>query len=67
MEMVQGKCPLCGGELEYGDQSTDADSISNAWECVECGATGLEVPSITFDCHSCVCDANGNDVEFPDP
>ena len=67
MKQEPDKCPLCGGELEYHGQVASEDCVSYPWKCKNCGAEGIENATIVFDCHSCVRDADGNEVELHQP
>lgn len=50
----EGICPVCGGELEYGnDNPTDNGGLID-WTCPDCGATGKEGYDKVFDRHYCV-------------
>jgi hypothetical protein len=61
----EGKCPICGEELEYsGVREIDDNGSSVPWECPSCGASGDEGYTDVFDKHYNVEDASGNDVEF---
>lgn len=47
-----GICPMCGGELEYGQEITlEDDAGYHEWTCSECGATGKEYYDKVFDRH----------------
>ena len=50
MEHEQGKCPHCGGCLDYMEHEPeyDDDAIAWPWRCPACGKTGKEVMSLTF-------------------
>lgn len=65
--MESGKCPLCGGELEYHGQVASEDCVSYPWKCKNCGAEGIENAAVVFDCHSCVRDADDIEVELHQP
>lgn len=61
----EGICPICGGELEYGnDISLDEGGVYE-WTCPSCGATGKEGYNKVFDQHYDVQDGDGN--PFPSP
>ena len=61
----EGICPICGGELEYGnDISLDEGGVSE-WTCPSCGATGKEGYNKVFDQHYDVQNGDGN--PFPGP
>ena len=60
----EGVCPICGGDIEYGDFEMHDEGATYDWECPKCGATGKEGYDLTFDGnHYNVCDANGNEVK----
>lgn len=64
----EGVCPLCGGELEYGERDDIDDGGTHQWECKECGSTGEEGFDRVFDGnHYNVQDANGVPVEIAGP
>ena len=55
-----GICPICGGELEYGQEITlEDDAGYHEWTCAECGATGKEYYDKVFDRHYEVKDKDG--------
>ncbi len=55
-----GICPICGGELEYGDEiAVEDESGYYKWTCSECGATGKEIYDKVFDQHYEVKDKDG--------
>lgn len=61
----EGICPICGGELEYGnDVSLDEGGVYE-WTCPSCGATGKEGYNKVFDQHYDVQD--GDENPFPAP
>ena len=61
----EGKCPLCGGKLEYVDaRELDDSGSSIPWECSQCGASGHEGYSDVFDSHYSVQTAEGCEIEF---
>ena len=60
----EGICPICGGELEYGDDEPLDDGGVYEWTCLHCGATGKEGYDKVFDRHYDVQDGNGN--PYPD-
>lgn len=59
-EQEAGICPICGGELEYGDDEPIDDGGVIEWTCPSCGATGKEGYSKVFDKHYNVTDGEGN-------
>lgn len=61
----EGICPICGGDLEYGDDEPLDDGGVYEWTCLHCGATGKEGYSKVFDRHYDVQDKNGD--PYPDP
>ena len=56
----EGICPICGGELEYGDDEPLDNGGVYDWTCSSCGATGKEGYSKVFDRHYDVRDGDGN-------
>ena len=56
----EGICPICGGELEYGDDEPLDDGGVYEWTCPGCGATGKEGYDKVFDKHYDVQDGDGN-------
>ena len=56
----EGICPICGGELEYGDDEPLDDGGVYDWTCPSCGATEKEGYSKVFDRHYNVWDGDGN-------
>lgn len=56
----EGICPICGGDLEYGDDEPLDDGGVRDWTCLSCGATGKEGYSKMFDQHYDVRDGDGN-------
>ncbi len=46
-----GVCPVCGGELEYGDREDMDEGGFYPWTCTGCGATGREGFDTCFDGH----------------
>lgn len=61
----EGKCPLCGGELEYiGPREIDDSGSTVPWHCTKCGACGDEGYTEKFDAHYKVQDEKGYAVEF---
>ena len=61
----EGICPICGGELEYGDDEPLDDGGVYEWTCPSCGATGKEGYSKVFDRHYEVYDGDGNPYPAP--
>lgn len=59
----EGICPICGGELEYGDDEPLDDGGVYEWTCPSCGATGKEGYNKVFDKHYDVYDGDGNPYE----
>lgn len=47
----EGICPLCGGELEYTDDTRTDNGGFFEWKCPSCGATGKEGYDKVFDRH----------------
>ena len=47
----EGVCPICGGELEYGNDKPLDDGGVYEWTCPDCGAIGKEGYSKVFDRH----------------
>lgn len=60
-----GICPICGCELEYGEDIPDGDGGLQAWTCSGCRTTGKEGYHRLFDKHYDVRDENGK--PFPPP
>ena len=56
----EGVCPICGGELEYGNDKPLDDGGVYEWTCPDCGAIGKEGYSKVFDRHYDVHDGDGN-------
>jgi hypothetical protein len=48
MTNEQGKCLVCGEEIEYGSGSADGNTYGYDWTCEHCHATGVEVYNLTF-------------------
>jgi hypothetical protein len=46
-----GKCPKCGGTLEYGDSYPENEDYCYEWSC-KCGASGKEWYSMKFIEHT---------------
>lgn len=61
----EGICPICGGELEYGDDEPLDDGGVYEWTCPSCGATGKEGYDKVFDKHYDVLDGDGNPYPAP--
>ena len=61
----EGICPICGGELEYGDDKPLDDGGVYEWTCPSCGATGKEGYSKVFDQHYDVYDGDGKPYSAP--
>lgn len=61
----EGVCPICGGELEYGNDISMDDGVLYEWICPGCGATGKGGYCKTFDRHYEVRDGDGK--PFPAP
>jgi len=48
-----GKCPKCGGNLDYGcGEPSDDSQYFYHWKCTECHATGKEWYKMTFIEHT---------------
>lgn len=60
-----GICPICGGELEYGNDVSLDEGGAYEWTCPSCGAAGKEGYNKVFDQHYDVQDGDGN--PFPAP
>lgn len=60
--VVAGRCPLCFGELRYGNNEHNGDTISYFWKCLNCKETGLEVYTIKFSEHF----VDSSDSFFPE-
>ena len=44
-----GKCPKCGGELEYDDNDFDCfGNLGYEFKCLDCEATGKEWYTVTY-------------------
>lgn len=57
----KGICPVCGGELDFGDNEQMDDGGVYDWMCSCCGATGQQGYEEVFDGHHYnVRDADGN-------
>lgn len=64
-EFQEGRCPLCGSELDYvGSREIDDSGSTIPWQCTKCGACGDEGYSDVFNSHYSVQNADGNGVEF---
>lgn len=61
----EGICPICSGDLEYGDDEPLDDGGVRDWTCLSCGATGKEGYSKVFDQHYDVRDGDGNPYSPP--
>ena len=61
----EGICPICGGELEYGNDVRLDDGGCREWTCPECGATGKELYDKVFDQHYDVKDGDGDPFSAP--
>lgn len=67
-ECREGRCPLCGGELNYLGRDDGDEGGTYPWVCSRCGANGEEGFDRVFDGnHYCVHDAEGNAVKLIDP
>ncbi len=59
----EGICPICGGELEFGDNEQMDNGGVYPWTCKACGATGKQGYDEVFDGrHYDVRDANGGKI-----
>ncbi len=59
----EGICPVCGGELEFGDNEQMDNGGVYPWTCKACGATGKQGYDEVFDGrHYDVRDANGGKI-----
>lgn len=56
----EGICPICGSELEYGNDIFLDEGGYREWTCPECGATGKELYNKVFEQHHDVRDGDGN-------
>lgn len=61
----EGVCPICGCELEYGNDVLLDEGGYREWTCPGCGATGKEMYDKVFDQHHDVRDGDGNPYPFP--
>ena len=53
MDHEMGKCPKCGGNLDYGcGEPSDDSQYFYYWKCTECHATGKEWYKMTFIEHT---------------
>lgn len=45
-----GKCPVCGSEagMDYGDQTSEDNSLGYRFVCADCGTEGIEWHDLTF-------------------
>lgn len=64
-EEEAGICPICGCELEYGDDIPLDNGGVYEWTCPGCGATGKEGYDKVFDKHYEVRDENGKPFSLP--
>ena len=47
--VMVGKCPKCGGELEYDDNDFDCfGNLGYEFKCLDCEATGKEWYTVTY-------------------
>lgn len=46
-----GICPVCGGDLAYGDSDIQDESYIYDWACPACGRSGKECHSLVFNEH----------------
>ena len=50
----QGKCPICGADIEYYSMEPDDIGIEYEWSCPKCHASGCECYNIEFAGHYAV-------------
>ena len=64
---MEGICPCCGSQIEYGQRNHMDNGGTIAWECPNCEASGEEGFDEVFDgMHYNVCDADGNELRLED-
>ncbi len=65
---MEGICPCCGSQIEYGQRNHMDNGGTIAWECPNCEASGEEGFDEVFDgMHYNVCDADGNECVYEAP
>ena len=65
---MEGICPCCGSQIEYGHRNHMDNGGTIAWECPNCEASGEEGFDEVFDgMHYNVCDADGNECVYEAP
>lgn len=63
-EGAQGCCPVCGSEnLSYGKLQGCETGICYPWICDDCGSSGKECYSISFDSHQEIVKKNAGKKE----
>lgn len=48
----EGKCPECGGEIDYGTTTLDGNSLGYEYSCSNCDGSGTEWYDLDFDSHT---------------
>ena len=48
----QGKCPKCGGTLDYDESFPENEDYCYEWSCPKCNISGKEWYSMTFIEHT---------------
>ena len=62
---MEGICPCCGSQIEYGQRNHMDNGGTTNWECPNCEASGEEGYDEVFDgMHYNVCDADGNECVY---
>lgn len=65
---MEGICPCCGSQIEYGQRNHMDNGGTIAWECPNCEASGEEGYDEVFDgMHYNVRDADGNECVYEAP
>lgn len=62
---MEGICPCCGSQIDYGQRNQMDSGGTIAWGCPNCEASGEEGFDEVFDgMHYNVCDADGNECVY---
>lgn len=61
MKVEEDKCPICGGELEYGESGIIDEGVFYEVSCPKCGFSGKEWYRMEFDGYI---DYNDNDYNI---